>query len=94
MSNHIKLEFSKTVTRLAGNEYGRSVYISQVRDLIDFSQTVTIEFPEQIVSVASSFVQGFFEEIIMKVGILGIGDKVIVVAPGMDVEKKIIRNLQ
>lgn len=94
MSNHIKLEFSKSVTRLAGNEYGRSVYNSQVRNAIDFSQTVTIEFPEHIVSVASSFVQGFFEEIIMKVGILGIGDKVIVIAPGMDVEKKIIRNLQ
>ena len=94
MNNHIKLVFNKTVTRLAGNEYGRLVYNEQVKDKIDYSKTVTIEFPEQIVSIASSFVQGFFAEIIMNVGILGIGKQIIVLAPSIDVENKIIKNLQ
>ena len=94
MGNIIKLKFDKTVTRLAGYPYGRHIYDTQVKDVIDFSQCVQIEFPEQIVAIASSFVQGFFDEIIKKVGILGIGRQVIVMAPSIDVEDTIIKNLQ
>lgn len=94
MEKVIRLEFDKTVTRLAGYPYGKQVYETQVGNTIDFTQGVQIEFPEQIVSIASSFVQGFFDEIVKKVGILGVGKQVIVVAPSIDVEEKIIKNLQ
>lgn len=94
MENIIQLKFDKTVTRLAGYQYGKQVYDTQVKETIDFTKQVRIEFPEQIVSVASSFVQGFFDEIVRKVGILGVGKQVIVVAPNIDVEDKIIKNLR
>ena len=94
MDNRIKLTFDKSLTCLADNPYGRTVYEEQVKGKIDYSQIAYIEFPEQITRIASSFVQGFFEEIVKKVGILGVGKKVIVVAPGVDVEKTIYNNLQ
>ena len=94
MKNVICLKFDKTVTRLAGYLYGKQVYESQVQKSIDFTQDVRIEFPEQIVSIASSFVQGFFNEIVANVGILAVGKQVMVVAPNLDVEEKIIKNLQ
>lgn len=92
--NIIQLKFGKAVTRLAGNDYGRQIYQEQVKDMIDFSSVTQIVFPEQIISIASSFVQGFFDEIIANIGILGIGKQIIIVAPSLDVEKKIIKNLQ
>lgn len=92
--NIIQLKFGKAVTRLAGNDYGRQIYQEQVKDIIDFSSVTQIVFPEQIISIASSFVQGFFDEIIANIGILGIGKQIIIVAPSLDVEKKIIKNLQ
>ncbi len=92
--NTIYLKFDKTITRLAGNEFGRQTYEEQVKDAINFSEITQIEFPAQIVMIASSFVQGFFDEIVKAVGILGVGKQVVVVAPGLDVNEKIIRNLQ
>lgn len=92
--NIIHLKFGKAVTRLAGNDYGRQIYQEQVKDIIDFSSVTQIVFPEQIISIASSFVQGFFDEIIANIGILGIGKQIVIVAPSLDVEKKIIKNLQ
>lgn len=92
--NIIQLKFGKAVTRLAGNDYGRQIYQEQVKDIIDFSSVTQIVFPEQIISIASSFVQGFFDEIIANIGILGIGKQIVIVAPSLDVEKKIIKNLQ
>lgn len=92
--NIIQLHFGKAVTRLAGNEYGRQIYQEQVKDIIDFSSVTQIVFPEQIISIASSFVQGFFDEIIANIGILGIGKQIIIVAPSLNVEERIIKNLQ
>lgn len=92
--NSIQLKFGKAVTRLAGNEYGRQVYNEQVKDIIDFSTVTQIVFPEQIISIASSFVQGFFDEIVANIGILGVGKQIIVIAPSLNVEEKIIKNLQ
>ena len=89
----IHLQFGKTVTRLADNQYGRQVYNEQVRNQIDFSTQTQIVFPEQIVNIASSFVQGFFHEIIKNVGILGIGTQILVVAPSINIEEKIMNNL-
>lgn len=92
--NIIELQFNKTVTRLAGNEYGRKVYDEQVRNKIDFSEKTQIVFPDQIIAIASSFIQGFFDDIIANIGIMGVGNQVVVVAPKINVEEKIIKNLR
>ncbi|MBJ7628167.1 hypothetical protein [Weissella confusa] len=68
----IKLDFSdKTLTGLAGYEYGMEVYEKQIKSKIsefDIEHGFTIVFPDTIENIASSFVQGFFENLIGKVG--------------------------
>lgn len=64
----ILLKFDKATTRLAGNPYGRKQFELQVKDKIDYNAINTIVFPDQIEKVASSFVQGFFAEVVEKVG--------------------------
>lgn len=93
-NSYIKLEFDKTITRLAGFPYGEAVYNEQVKGHVDFSGPVTIEFPEQIVKIASSFVQGFFKEIIYEVGVEGIGKSVQIVTPNLNLKQTIISNLR
>lgn len=62
----IKLKFNTTITRIAGNDYGKEIYNTQVKDLLKKpikNGTYTIVFPSNIVAVASSFIQGFIYEI-------------------------------
>jgi len=68
MTVEILLKFDKATTRLAGNPYGRKEFELQVKDKINYDAMNIIVFPEQIEKIASSFVQGFFAEIIEKVG--------------------------
>lgn len=89
----ISLKFNNTVRRLAGYPYGKAVFNEQVRDSIDYNCTVYIDFPEQIIRVASSFVQGFFEEIIQNVGFLGIGKRVVIRSPHREIVDSIMKNL-
>ena len=53
----------KSLTKLAGNSYGRKLFNEQVNGKIDLEQPFVIEFPEQIDYLASSFIQGFFGKI-------------------------------
>ena len=93
-NNHVKLEFDKTITRLAGFPYGEAVYNEQIKGCVDLSKPVTIEFPEQIIKIASSFVQGFFKEIIQEVGVEEIGKSVQIVTPNLGVKQTIVSNLR
>ena len=70
MDNYItiKLEFDKAATRLAGNSYGKSEFEKQVKDKINYEVLNIIIFPDQIEKIASSFTQGFFAEVIEKIG--------------------------
>lgn len=72
----INLEFDKATTRLAGNPYGKTEFQNQVKSLINYDDVNVIAFPAQIEKVASSFTQGFFSEVIAKVGYIGF-DKVV-----------------
>lgn len=68
MNNEIVLKFDKATTRLAGNPYGRTVFLEQVESKIKYNTLNVIVFPNNIEKVASSFVQGFFAKIVEKVG--------------------------
>lgn len=63
MENIIELKFNNTITRLAGNAFGNSTYINQVRDKINYNYTNIIIIPNYIEDIAISFVQGFTDEI-------------------------------
>lgn len=92
-NKRIYLAFNPMVTRLAGFDFGEDTYHEQVEKRIDFSEETTIVFPSQIIKVASSFVQGFFSEIIAQVGLDGIGSKVVVDAGSQELVASILGNL-
>ncbi|MFK4926765.1 hypothetical protein ACI1TM_08895 [Lactococcus garvieae] len=67
----IKLNIKKSLSALAGYEYGEEIYMNQVEnELSNLSSIDKIEFliPEHIEYIASSFVQGFFSKLIEKKG--------------------------
>ncbi|MBF1051028.1 MAG: hypothetical protein HXL16_02370 [Peptostreptococcaceae bacterium] len=62
----INLKFDNTINRIAGNDYGKEIYNTQVKPIIKESlgiEKYEIFFPETIIAVANSFVQGFISDI-------------------------------
>jgi len=87
-----KLSFDSSVTRLAGNPYGREVYDKQLKGKIDFDAVSVIIFPKEIENVASSFVQGFFYEIVDNIGFGELHTKIKIEA-NEKVKEKVKRSL-
>lgn len=73
----------KTLTKLAGNPFGRELFQEQVKDKIDLNNQFIIEIPDQIDYLATSFVQGFFGEIYKKIGPEGMDKNMTVYAPSI-----------
>ena len=80
----------RSLTKLAGNSYGRKLFSEQVDGKIDLDQPFTIEFPEQIDYLASSFIQGFFGKIYTEIGREGMEKNFDIIAPKIDNRKKVI----
>ena len=76
MNNSVELVFNKTITKLAGFPYGKSVFQEQVKDVINLLEPCKIIFPNHIERIASSFVQGFFAEIVDYIGYQRIEDNI------------------
>lgn len=79
MSTKICLNFDKTLVALAGNPFGQNIFNEQVLKKINDDDDVVIEFPPQIIRIASSFVQGFMNYWMNKYGIQEILKKVTIV---------------
>lgn len=67
--NTISLEFKPNITVLAGFRFGRDTFLSQSPKKLDLTEDFYIHFPNQIACIASSFVNGFFEKIVPKIGL-------------------------
>lgn len=94
LNNTIKLVFDRTITRLAGYQFGENVFKQQVETEIDYNSIpITIEFPDNIIKAASSFTQGFFKEIIQKFGYDFIGKQVNIISPNQSLIESIKENL-
>lgn len=93
MDNVIILKFEKSLTGLAGYDFGMETYNKQVDGKVDFSKEITLIFPENIQRIASSFVQGFFEKIIQQIGISGVRDSIIIKSSRVNMKEKIVNNL-
>ena len=76
MEQRINLVFPKDFTKLAGNKYGKGIYQAQVKDIINLDEHIIFVIPDQIDRAASSFVQGFFDEIVKAIGLDGIKTKI------------------
>ena len=94
MENIVRLSFKKTSTNLAGYDYGIEVYEEQVRGKIDVQAPFIIEFPQEIKGIASSFVQGFFADIVGEIGLIATEERATVKAGSERLEKSVISKLQ
>lgn len=93
MKNEITLEFDKVISGLAGYDYGKEVFEQQVKEKIDYNNKIIIIFPETIKRIASSFIQGFFEEIVEEIGICGVEKNIEIRSSKLDMKQTIINNL-
>ena len=91
--NRINLKFKTSITGLAGNPFGQSVYKEQVAPKILHDEKNVIVFPEQIEDMAISFIQGFFKEIIDRYGYAKLREMIEVEAGNEFVVKKIWENI-
>lgn len=92
--NTITLKFDNTMTRLAGNPYGKKIYDEQVKDnYTDYTKKLDIIFPNNIEKIASSFVQGFFSYLVSEIGYEGIDENITIKAGSEELSKLIIKRL-
>lgn len=91
--NKICLHFDKTLTRLAGNQYGETVYNEQVKNRIKWNEQNEIVFPQEIDRVAISFIQGFAKEILKKIDKTDVEKLLIFKASSNELENKILDNI-
>jgi hypothetical protein len=93
VDNIIKLKFEKSLEGLAGYEFGMETYKNQVENRINFDQKITIVFPDNIQRIASSFIQGFFENIVQHIGVSGVEKNIEIISTKEELKKIIISNL-
>lgn len=93
MDNVIRLRFEKSLEGLAGYDFGLETYNTQVDNAVNFEQKVTIVFPDNIHRIASSFIQGFFEQIVQQIGVSGVETNIEIDSSRKDMKDIIIKNL-
>lgn len=93
MDNKVELVFEKTLTNLAGYNYGLETFEQQVKGKINFREKFEIVFPSQIRGVASSFVQGFFEKVIEEIGLLKTVENAVIVSEKGELSRMIMSKL-
>lgn len=93
MMNKIILELSDDIVGLAGYEYGQQIYESQVKGNIDINQKFYIEIPSNVRFVASSFVQGFFSQIIDEIGLSSIEERAVIISENTNIKRKFLSKL-
>lgn len=92
--NKILLTFDKTITRLAGNEFGYKTYKEQVEKNIKWNEINEIAFPNEIDRIAISFIQGFARDILKRIDKNDIESLLIFSTSSKELELKIINNIK
>lgn len=75
MDNKVSLDVKKDLISLAGYDYGKEIFSTQIKNFIDFTKDFTIVIPPNIKFVASSFVQGLFSEIVNDIGLKAVEER-------------------
>ena len=93
---NISLTFPKDLTKLAGNKFGRFTYEEQVKSIIDSNRgdSFLIEIPERIDRIASSFIQGFFEEYVEKYGLSAVEENIVIKSTIDNINQLVLDNLE
>lgn len=77
----IIIEIPSKVRSLTYNPYGKEVYETQVKAQMDLTDMNEIVFPNQVEKASSSFVQGFFAELIDTIGVDAIFEHFTICSP-------------
>lgn len=90
--NSFVISVDKGIEALAGYRLGKEMFTDQLKGKIDFSKPIHITIPIQVKAVSSSWVQGFFEEILDNVGYINF-NKVVKIDGDKKIAKTIYQNL-
>lgn len=80
MMKTININLDKSISRLAGFDYGKEIYRNQVHLELHSTEKTEIRFPDNIHKVATSFVQGFFSDLVNSIGYDYIRNNIIIKA--------------
>lgn len=94
MEQRIELVFAKDLSKLAGNIFGVNTYEKQVKGKIDLSKQIIFVIPAGIDRVASSFIQGFFDEIVNEIGISGVEEQITFESSIPNIKEFVLENLE
>ncbi|MGL5377458.1 MAG: hypothetical protein ACRC0F_07020 [Cetobacterium sp.] len=75
-TNKIVLTFDKSLTAIAGYKFGEEIFEKQVQKNYKSDSKNIIEFPQQIDSVAISFVQGFLKNLLKDKGLSKVKEEI------------------
>ena len=66
--NKINLKFDKP---LVGNQYGKEIYRTQVKEKMNLNDLNNLVFPSSVKNISISFVKGFTEELLKELSYEG-----------------------
>lgn len=92
--SRLELKFKSDLCKLIGNPFGRQTYDEQAKGKIDLSNSTCIVLPDRIKRVGSSFIQGFFHDIVKQIGISGVEEKFEFESSISDFKQFVIKSLQ
>jgi hypothetical protein len=92
--NRIELRFKPATVALAGNPYGRKEFNNQVKPKLNQDKQITLVFPDQIIYITSSFIQGFFDYWLRTIGIENMRKNITVQTTHDNLTAYIWKNLQ
>lgn len=88
-NNTITLELSKKNTCLAGNRFGNDIFTNQIADKMNYSELNVIILPDHIEDIASSFIEGLYENVTEKYGKVEALDIMQLVSNNSEAQEKI-----
>lgn len=94
MDNKVTLTFAGSMNSLAGFEFGRQVYFVQVDNKLDYNSEFCIKFPNTIKYIAPSFAQGFFSEIIKKIGLYNLMNRINIECDNERIPQKVMHQIK
>lgn len=92
-NNKYELDFDKSLTKLSGFELGKNMFDEQIKGKISYEKEIEIVIPERVDLIGSSFIQGFFEDIVNNIGISGVEKGVSIKSAIPNLKEIIIDNL-
>ena len=94
MNNNVNLIFKPDIICLAGYDYGKLIYDTQVKGKINFDYDFYITIPDNIELICSSFIQGFLCDIINSIGTSNTAKRIHIISKNPKIEQFFVKELR